>query len=251
MWLNAVTEEANDFLCCQVHHRANTRLSARSKRWIQVIYLSTASHHAFLRSASHTLADANDVLQFLNNGADDEWFLLASEEWDDRPGRSDRECREGGWLGFCRVKMDDVTNGAGVIWGFEPMRDGVSAEGGMTGNAEGMIGFLASNWREILWQKRQNNLKLWSTEGWGEHWERCGRNTERMKTRVKEKQEIRAHCMWDDEGGVEGRTADNHKFDFYTRLKQWANELLDRKRDEWMFETRPLKEKSNTEVKIK
>lgn len=55
--------------------------------------------------------------------------------------------QRGGMIGFFRVKIDDVTKGAGVIWGFEPMRDGVKAEGGMTGNAERMIGFLASNWR--------------------------------------------------------------------------------------------------------
>ena len=55
--------------------------------------------------------------------------------------------QRGRMIGFFRVKIDDVTKAAGVIWGFEPMRDGVSTEGGMTGNAERMIGFLASNWR--------------------------------------------------------------------------------------------------------
>lgn len=53
--------------------------------------------------------------------------------------------QRGEMIGFFRVKIDDVTKGAGVIWGFEPMRDGLNAEGGMTGNAERMIGFLASN----------------------------------------------------------------------------------------------------------
>lgn len=47
--------------------------------------------------------------------------------------------------GFFRLKIDDVTKGVGVIWGFEPMRDGVNVEGGMTGNAERMIGCSASN----------------------------------------------------------------------------------------------------------
>lgn len=51
---------------------------------------------------------------------------------------------------FFRLKIDGVTKAAGVIWGFEPMRDEVSAEGGMTGNAERMIGFLASNRRQIM-----------------------------------------------------------------------------------------------------
>lgn len=53
--------------------------------------------------------------------------------------------QRGGMIGFFRVKIDDVTRGAAAIWGFEPMRDGVSAKGGMTRNAERMIGFLASN----------------------------------------------------------------------------------------------------------
>lgn len=53
--------------------------------------------------------------------------------------------QRGGMIGFFRVKIDDVTERAGVIWGFEPMRDGVNAEGGMTGNTERIIGCLASN----------------------------------------------------------------------------------------------------------
>lgn len=48
-------------------------------------------------------------------------------------------------IGFFRVKIDDVTKRASVIWGFEPMRDGANTEGGMTWNTERMIGCLASN----------------------------------------------------------------------------------------------------------
>lgn len=103
--------------------------------------------------ALHTLADANDVLCFLSDEpatpADDEWLLLGSEGWDDHLGKNDGDCRErgGGMIAFFKVEIDDVTNGARVILGFEPMRDGANAEGGMTGNAERMIGFLAPNWR--------------------------------------------------------------------------------------------------------
>lgn len=103
--------------------------------------------------ALHTLADANDVLCFLSDKpatpADDEWLLLGSEGWDDHLGKNDGDCRErgGGMIAFFKVEIDDVTNGARVILGFEPMRDGANAEGGMTGNAERMIGFLAPNWR--------------------------------------------------------------------------------------------------------
>lgn len=48
-------------------------------------------------------------------------------------------------IAFFKVEIDDVTNGGRVILGFEPVRDGANAEGGMTGNAERMIGFLAPN----------------------------------------------------------------------------------------------------------
>lgn len=36
-------------------------------------------------------------------------------------------CREGG-RGFLRVKMDEVTRRASVIWGFGPVREAASAE---------------------------------------------------------------------------------------------------------------------------
>lgn len=47
-----------------------------------------------------------------------------------------RGMQRGEVIGFFTAKMDDVTEGAAVIWGFEPMRDGVNAEGGTTRNAE-------------------------------------------------------------------------------------------------------------------
>lgn len=59
------------------------------------------------------------------------------------------EGARGGTVGFLRVKIDDVTKEDVVIWGFEPMRDGPDAEGGVRGNAEETGGIKASNWRQI------------------------------------------------------------------------------------------------------
>lgn len=39
-------------------------------------------------------------------------------------------------IGFFRGKIDGVTVRAGVIWGFEPMRDEVNTGGGTTGDSE-------------------------------------------------------------------------------------------------------------------
>lgn len=52
--------------------------------------------------------------------------------------------QRGGFISlfFFRVKTDDGTRGASVIWGSEPVRGGVDTEGGMTRNAEGLIRYL-------------------------------------------------------------------------------------------------------------
>ncbi len=54
------------------------------------------------------------------------------------------EGARGGTVGFLRVKIDDVTKEDVVIWGFEPMRDGLAIS---CTDAKVMYYFLRAIWQ--------------------------------------------------------------------------------------------------------